>query len=74
MRWFIWVSQYAGTCNLKYASASRLRSIGVNIGRVKSYYQSNIGLVAEGEQQNGVQVHIICTLETIGIVFEETLL
>ena len=55
-------------------SATRLRPIGVSIGRVKPYYQSNIGLVAVGEQQNGVQVHIFCTLETIGIVFEDTLL
>ena len=55
-------------------SASRLRSIGVNIGREKPYYQSNIGLVAVGEQRNGVQVHIVRTLETVGTVFEETLL
>ena len=55
-------------------SASKLRPIGVNNGRVKPYYQSNIGLAAVGEQRNGVQVHIVRTLETIGIVFEETLL
>ena len=47
-----------GLVVLTYVSASKLRPIGVNNGRVKLYYQSSIGLAAVGEHAEwGLSVH-----------------